>query len=1442
METNDEGIDAFFKGLELPQNNINSYKVFTPKIIREKKEKSKPRQNEGTKYVQEYQKVLETDLAKAFSTLDLTGITRHESSTINETQLTEQSESQHNSIYEPASDNNHRKELAIFKFKKEILQKVRTHPVTIIRGLTGCGKTTQVCQYLLDDCNARNQFCNILVSQPRKIAAITVAQRVCQERNVVIGTSIGYQVGLNKKVNKSEEDITQITFCTTGVILQRLLNDKSMGKYTHIILDEVHERDIEIDFLVILVRRFLAISSPFTKIILMSATLNSAQFQEFFKIPLNESIENEYIYPPIIDLNSAKRVFEIKELYLDDISKHTTGYNDLIDYNEPEIKIQMYDLASKLILLLLKYKKNAVDQRNARNILVFLPGLHEIERLQEELEVDEVKKQLRTLNVEICILHSSLSTEEQKSAFTSNNKTKIILSTNIAESSVTLPAVVYVIDFCLTKNLSTRHGTQMSSLVLSWATKNNCKQRAGRTGRVMSGVVYRLIHKEFYRKLQEQATPEIRIIPLESVVIKIKKLEMGSPLEILAVSLDPPDHSRVVDAVLSLKEFGGLLRFNKDGKFEYTDGELTHLGDIMSAMPCDIRVTRLIVLGYMFSVLEEAIIIGAGLNIKGIFINSLSDKMGAYVKKVKWSKGSASDCIAIYHAYSTWIYRHENKYFYSIDEERAWCRSRGLDLKNLNEMRLLIAEFKKRLEAYKIVPLKDFNQPTWLPDEKIFILKVIIAGAFGVANFFLPDHRDSMERDILKNAHDLDLHRTVYFRGFDKHIIGDIYRERMKEIFVEKGVCSKNTEVKFFFDYGSTGQVFVTFENDNLSPKSDFEFDLGNVAPEVYKAVKMRLLNSEFRVPVLSNLKSLYYAQDQYLGEVIENGFVYKSFFLKKPQYYVMPTNTTDKMKGKITYIVDCGKFYFRPEVAYCSILDKSDDIYKKINENLKKMLENAELIEITQPDSSLKYGQLVIFKNNKLYPQFDDLERAKFISVCNNDEVMIDLIDRGTKIEVPKNKIFDIADSTEISIIPPRVFECRLKEVKASHLKSFDGKWSIEAIEKFRTDTATAQKCIIEIYSVIDDVVAVDLKTINALKLTHWNKQFVEDGYGEEWEESMTSKSNYLLRKRLYYSANEMDKPEEVFAKVIDKNELQKFIESPSKNKCTGHMNLIGPYSPIEKNLRGISTILNSQVSIESSSLNHVLLDEDFYQHSGKFYVAGDLTCNARNQNVRCREVTKMPSIPGLAVILALIFAPYAEIRRDSDANRYVSILTGLGFDEENSRPYFVERDASLAIDFALTPDEINKINNLRFVMSNLLYTTSFENLPDLNDSIRAVCLNNIKKIFLSLINNKQNMCESRYPKEPFTWLLDQEDSKKLTNSLGYRAIFGYHAISTLKPMTKEKHEKLKNYVERLEKGLIMDVCRECKICEKAVDNEMDLELHIMSKMHANRKKELGI
>lgn len=407
---------------------------------------------------------------------------------------------------------------------------------------------------------------------------------------------VGYQVGLHTLTN----DETRLLYCTTGVLLQKLVKSKNMNKYTHIILDEVHERDQEMDFLLIVIRRLLISNSPNTKIILMSATINPKEFSEYF---------SSYKSPaPILKVDN-RRIHQVKDFYLCQLGKLITNYEYNYIMSESKIDEELFKITVKLLYVFerLDEKEKSIEINGFRStVLIFLPGVNEIDNMEKCIETHKGDLKLNTIR-----LHSLVSPEEQHRVFMKANKMsrKVILATNIAESSITVPDVKYVIDFCLTKNVMTDSNTNFSSLQLQWASKANCMQRAGRAGRVMSGRVYRLVPKSFYQRLPDYGIPEMLRIPLENVVLKAKILNMGAPHTILGLALTPPNLSDIHNTIMILKELGGLYK-TVNGQYMEFDGDLSFIGRVMSALPLDIRISRLIIFGYMFSVFEECLIIG----------------------------------------------------------------------------------------------------------------------------------------------------------------------------------------------------------------------------------------------------------------------------------------------------------------------------------------------------------------------------------------------------------------------------------------------------------------------------------------------------------------------------------------------------------------------------------------------------------------------------------------------------------------------------------------------------------------------------------------------------------------------------------------------------------------------------------------------------------------
>lgn len=398
--------------------------------------------------------------------------------------------------------------------------------------------------------------------------------------------------------------------------------------------------------------------------------------------------------------------------------------------------------------------------------------------------------------------------------------------------------------------------------------------------------------------MDEYGSPEMVRCPLENVVLKAKLLDMGRPESILALVMTPPALSDIRNTVLILKEIGALYKM-VGGNYDPYDGDLTFIGRVMASLPIDVRISRLIIFGYIFSVLEETIIMGqfrtilfrlqdvdlnistncialgiaaAGLNVKSIFEYPHTNGLNAYAQKLTWSDGSGSDLFAILKAYrvditfyleieglelmlslQVWHTMKEQNNFDDEDAEKVWARRYFINTRLMREVNLLVREITERLQRVHIRETAGVNRVRWSEREKTIVLKIVIAGAF-YPNYFLRNSFDhqSYERNTYQLLSGRNPCNTVYFTNFDSKYIGQLYTQCIKDMFKQCTTNTKNLLVNF--EEGSQ-KIFVTFPND-----SDFDhpdaYNLvqsvpGSVRPEVYKAVKMRQLRYNTSLKVM---------------------------------------------------------------------------------------------------------------------------------------------------------------------------------------------------------------------------------------------------------------------------------------------------------------------------------------------------------------------------------------------------------------------------------------------------------------------------------------------------------------------------------------------------------------------------------------------------------------
>uniref|UniRef100_A0A4W3IRD4 RNA helicase n=1 Tax=Callorhinchus milii TaxID=7868 RepID=A0A4W3IRD4_CALMI len=332
----------------------------------------------------------------------------------------------------------------------------------------------------------------------------------------------------------------------------------------------------------------------------MSATINCEEFADYFAVPFRNSFTPAYIF----EVDGAPH--NVEEYYLDDLKRLVPP----LFSNEPVISSEIYKIAEVLIL-------NFDEMENKEQ------GLH------------------------VYPLHSSVTLEEQNDAFLTPvpGYRKIILSTNIAESSITVPDVKYVIDFCLTRNLVCDDDTNYQSLRLSWASKASCIQRKGRAGRISKGYCYRLVTKDFWTHcIPDHAVPEMQRCPLGSTVLKTKLLDMGEPRALLASALSPPNLRDIERTVVLLKEVGALSIGIKEIENPY-DGDLTFLGRVLAHLPVNLQLGKLVVLGHVFGCLEECLIIAAALSLKNIFVAQLYEELKDRIQKFDMFVDHHSRCM-----------------------------------------------------------------------------------------------------------------------------------------------------------------------------------------------------------------------------------------------------------------------------------------------------------------------------------------------------------------------------------------------------------------------------------------------------------------------------------------------------------------------------------------------------------------------------------------------------------------------------------------------------------------------------------------------------------------------------------------------------------------------------------------------------------------------------
>uniref|UniRef100_A0A665UWD4 ATP-dependent RNA helicase DHX29 n=1 Tax=Echeneis naucrates TaxID=173247 RepID=A0A665UWD4_ECHNA len=617
-----------------------------------------------------------------------------------------------------------REQLPVFQHRHRVLEALKRHPVVVVAGETGSGKSTQIPQFLLEELLTGGkvaQPCNIVVTQPRRISAISLACRVSQELGCDDGPGsksslCGYQIRME---NQSGE-WTRLLYCTTGVLLRKLQHDKHLSSLTHIIVDEVHERSVQSDFLLTILKDVVMRRSDL-QLILMSATVDCDKFSNYFNrcpvinipgrtFPVEvfhmEDIVEQTGYVLEKDSDYCQKILEEEEEvsisvtqkggktlhHQEVIVRESSGWDlgpDLDHFSSRTRQVLQYMNPNKinmdLLVDLMDYLNKSPQFADLDGaILVFLPGLAHIQQLYDLLTSD---KRFREKN-RYCIvaLHSTLSSKDQAAAFTvpPPGVRKIVLSTNIAETGVTIPDVVFVIDTGRTKENKYHESSQMSSLVETFVSKASALQRQGRAGRVRNGFCFRLFPKYRFDAFMDYSIPEILRVPLEELCLHIMKCEYGSPEDFLSRALDAPQPQSVSNAV-------NLLR--KIGACHPTNHLLTPLGHHLASLPVNVKIGKMLIYGAILGCLEPIATIAAAITEKSPFFTPMNRKDEADVTKAALALAN-SDHLTIYNAYLGW----KNSQVDGLRAEMSYCRKHFLNRTALITIEDVKYELMKMME------------------------------------------------------------------------------------------------------------------------------------------------------------------------------------------------------------------------------------------------------------------------------------------------------------------------------------------------------------------------------------------------------------------------------------------------------------------------------------------------------------------------------------------------------------------------------------------------------------------------------------------------------------------------------------------------------------------------------------------------------------------------
>jgi ATP-dependent helicase HrpA len=519
--------------------------------------------------------------------------------------------------------------------RDEIRDAIRDHQVVIVAGETGSGKTTQIPKICLE--LGRGVAGMIGHTQPRRIAARSVATRIADELDVALGGAIGYAVRFNDQVGPE----TLVKLMTDGILLAEMPRDRRLERYDTIIIDEAHERSLNIDFLLGYLARLLP-ERPDLKVIVTSATIDTQRFSEHFG------------GAPIVEVSGRTYPVEVR-------------YQPVVDDADDRDRDQteaICDAVSELVA------------EGPGDVLVFLSGEREIRDTADALQ------RLELVHTEVLPLYARLSSAEQHRVFGSHRGRRVVLATNVAETSITVPGIRSVVDPGTARISRYSYRTKVQRLPIEPVSQASANQRAGRCGRVGPGVCIRLYAEEDFEARPEFTDPEILRTNLASVILQMADLRLGAVADFPFV--DPPDGRQVAAGLDLLDEIGAL---------ESRDGApvLTPIGRRLARLPVDPRLGRMILEAERNDCVREVTVVAAGLSIQDPR-ESPADKRQEATEHHRRFVDPDSDFVGYL---NLWEYVREQQRALSSSQFRRLCRREFLNFQRVREWQDLVTQLRQ---------------------------------------------------------------------------------------------------------------------------------------------------------------------------------------------------------------------------------------------------------------------------------------------------------------------------------------------------------------------------------------------------------------------------------------------------------------------------------------------------------------------------------------------------------------------------------------------------------------------------------------------------------------------------------------------------------------------------------------------------------------------------